>query len=70
MNSSDWGVFGHPRLVHLHSYGVIHGDVKPQNILIGEDGRSRLADFDLSADTATRTSKSFPTQLLGLMACS
>ena len=40
---------------------MIHGDVKPQNILIGEDGRSRLADFDLSADTATRTSKSFPT---------
>ena len=43
-------------LCHLHGNAVIHGDVKPQNILV--DGRERgcLADFDISVDTKDRTS--------------
>ena len=43
-------------LAHLHANGVIHGDVKPANILVDGRERGRLADFDISIDTKTRTS--------------
>jgi eukaryotic-like serine/threonine-protein kinase len=32
-------------LIHIHSRGYIHMDVKPGNIIIGEDGRPTLFDF-------------------------
>jgi serine/threonine protein kinase len=35
-------------LLHLHSHGVIHGDVKPENILITEDGEVKLIDFGIA----------------------
>eukprot|EP00961_Rhodomonas_salina_P033016 444403-Rhodomonas_salina.2 len=35
---------------------VVHGDVKPANILIDARDKARLADFDVSVDAATRTS--------------
>lgn len=43
-------------LDHLHSSGIVHADIKPANILIGAGDRARLADLDVSVDTATRTS--------------
>lgn len=30
---------------YLHSQGVFHGDIKPENILVGEDGGLLISDF-------------------------
>ncbi|MGH2710936.1 MAG: protein kinase domain-containing protein [Actinomycetota bacterium] len=35
-------------LAHAHREGVIHGDVKPGNILVGHDGMVKLADFGIA----------------------
>jgi serine/threonine-protein kinase Chk1 len=35
-------------LEYLHSKGITHLDIKPDNLLIGEDFNLKIADFDLS----------------------
>lgn len=32
-------------LFYIHSHRILHRDMKPQNILIGKDGKIKLCDF-------------------------
>jgi serine/threonine protein kinase len=35
-------------LAHVHAAGIIHRDIKPGNVLMGRDGRTRLSDFGVA----------------------
>ncbi|MCX5230508.1 serine/threonine-protein kinase [Streptomyces sp. NBC_00233] len=37
-------------LAHLHAAGWVHADLKPENVLIGEDGSVKLSDFGLATE--------------------
>ncbi len=37
-------------LADLHSHGLVHRDLKLENMLLAEDGTARLIDFDVLAD--------------------
>ena len=46
-----WPTYGRPlldALAHAHRQDVAHRDVKPDNVLVAEDGRPMLADFGVA----------------------
>lgn len=40
-------------LQYLHDEGIVHGDVKPDNVLLGEHGEAKLSDFGIAQLTGT-----------------
>jgi serine/threonine protein kinase/tetratricopeptide (TPR) repeat protein len=43
-------------LAHAHERGILHQDLKPANVLLSDEGRPMLLDFNLAQDTRLRAS--------------
>jgi tetratricopeptide (TPR) repeat protein len=47
-------------LAAIHDAGLVHGDFKPRNVLLGLDGRVRVADFGLAAAIGSELTERSP----------
>ncbi len=52
-------------LKSAHGHNVIHRDIKPDNILLTQDGKVKLADFGLAKDTTDNARLTLTGQVMG-----
>jgi serine/threonine protein kinase len=50
-------------LGHAHSHGIVHRDVKPENVLIGENGIAKLADFGIAKALTSVANSGYQTEV-------
>ncbi|MBT1062131.1 serine/threonine protein kinase [Bowmanella sp. Y26] len=44
-------------VAYLHGFGLIHRDIKPQNVVVSNSGHLKLIDFGISAELGQHTGK-------------
>jgi serine/threonine protein kinase len=46
-------------LEHAHSLGILHGDLKPTNVIVADDGTAKLIDFGATPNPGTGVAGAF-----------